>query len=56
MKDFALLSMTLRSWFFEAVNELTNYFEQMNTTQYGILAAATVGFGFLCLRGYQIRH
>lgn len=50
-----LLALSLQRWFRDAFVELTRYFEQMSTTQYGILAAATVAFGFLCLRGYQIR-
>ncbi len=50
-----VVAWSLQRWFRDAYVELTRYFEQMSTTQYGILAAATVAFGFLCLRGYQLR-
>lgn len=55
MQDFQFLAFSLRNWWWSVYAELTQYFEQMSTTQYGILATATVVFGFLCLRGYQLR-
>ena len=54
-KNCDALAFSLQSWGRDAVLEVTRYFEQMSATQYGILAAASVIFGFLCLRGYQIR-
>ena len=55
IQNIQVLAFSLQRWFWDAFAELTRYFEQMSTTQYGILATATVVFGFLCLRGYQIR-
>ncbi len=54
-QDLHLLAFSIRQWFWNACSELVTFFEQMSTTQYGILATATVVFGFLCLRGYQLR-
>lgn len=51
-----VLSFSIRSWLMQVSHELTNYFEHLSTTQYAILAAATVAFGFLCLKGHAIRR
>jgi hypothetical protein len=41
----------LSSWFFDAWGELVRYFNTMSTTQWGIVSACAVAFGFLCLKG-----
>ena len=52
--DAILAAFSLSGWFFEAWAELTRAFNQMNTTQWGIVSGATVVFGFLCLKGSNI--
>ena len=49
-----LAGFSLSAWFFEAWAELTRAFNHMNTTQWGIVSAASVAFGFLCLKGSSI--
>lgn len=53
----AILSyFSLTSWFFDAWTELVRYFHAMNATQYGVVAACAVAFGFLCLKGTGINR
>ena len=42
--------------FSHACDELIRYFSTWNTTQYGIVAACAVAFGFICLRGTGINR
>ncbi|MAI71882.1 MAG: hypothetical protein CMM01_13335 [Rhodopirellula sp.] len=44
------------AWFFEAWTELSCYLRSMGVTQWGVVSASVVAFGFLCLRGNGIRH
>jgi hypothetical protein len=50
-----ILAFSLSIWFQDAMGELTRYFTTMNTTQWGIVSACAVGFGFLCLRGTGLK-
>lgn len=54
MTKLSLAAFSLSGWFSSAWRELTCYFDNMSTNQWGIIASATVAFGFLCLRGYDI--
>lgn len=56
MTKLTLAAFSLTQWFSSAWTELSVYVTRMNTTQWGIVAASTVAFGFLCLRGTQIRN
>ena len=47
---------SLRGWFFEAWTELVHWFNHMNTTQWGIVSASAVVFGFLCLKGSGVNR
>ena len=49
----ALLGFSLSGWFFSAWNELVRYFHEMNATQFGVVAACAVLFGFLCLKNTE---
>jgi hypothetical protein len=51
-----ILAFSLSQWFQDAVAELSGYFATMNTTQWGIVSACAVGFGFLCLRGTGLKR
>ncbi|GAA5507092.1 hypothetical protein [Novipirellula caenicola] len=51
-----LLAFSLGDWFRDACNELTYYFGHMNKTQWGIVSACSVAFGFLCLKGTGINR
>jgi hypothetical protein len=46
---------SVQIWFADAIYELKDYFRQLTSTQWGIICAASVVFGFLCLRGFTIR-
>ena len=51
-----LLAFSFGDWFRDASNELTRYFSHMNTTQWGIVSACSVTFGFLCLKGTGLKR
>jgi hypothetical protein len=50
-----ILAFSLTGWFQDALTEFTRYFSTMNVTQWGIVSACAVFFGFLCLRGTGLR-
>lgn len=56
MTKLTFLAFSLSTWFSGAWLELCQYFNNMSTTQWGVIAAASVAFGFLCLRGNSLRH
>jgi len=56
MEAAVLASFSLSGWFFDVWTELTRWFNTMNTTQWGIVSAAAVIFGFLCLQGSGINR
>ncbi len=51
MFDPILAAFSFSDWFSSATHELVYYFNHMNTTQWGIVSACAVAFGFLCLKG-----
>jgi hypothetical protein len=51
-----LLGLGFRAWFSDALDELLRYFGDMNTTQWGILSACAVAFGFFCMRSQDLRR
>ena len=53
--ELLLAAFSLSGWFFEAWSELVRYFNTMNTTQWGVVSACAVAFGFLCLKGTSLR-
>ena len=55
MIETVLAAFSLTSWFWAAWYELCSYIDHMTTTQWGIVAASTVAFGFMCLRGHSIK-
>lgn len=56
MEATLLASFTLSGWFMDVWTELTRWFSTMNTTQWGIVSASAVIFGFLCLRGSDVNR
>ncbi len=50
------LGLGFRDWFSEALDELLRYVGDMNTTQWGILSACAVAFGFFCMRSQDVRR
>jgi len=56
MFELILANQSLTTWFFESWAELVRYFHDMSVTQWGVVSASAVAFGFLCLRGNGIRH
>lgn len=50
-----ILAFSLSQWFQDATTELSSYFSTMNTTQWGIVSACAVAFGFLCLKGTGLK-
>ncbi len=51
-----LVAFFLTDWVSAATYEFTRYFNHMSITQWGIISAACVGFGFLCLRGTPLER
>lgn len=56
MEAALVASFSLSGWLFDVWTELTYAFDNMNTTQWGIVAASVVVFGFLCLKGSGVHH
>jgi hypothetical protein len=50
-----LLAFSFRNWWSQVTAELVNYFHHMDVTQWMIISACGVTFGFLCLRGTGVR-
>ena len=50
-----LAMFSLSDWLNDAVAEFVHYFNHMNSKQWGIVSAASVAFGFLCMKGHSIR-
>lgn len=55
MKTILLAAFTLSRWFWESWAELTTYFDDFSVTQWAVISASTVAFGFLCLRGNTLK-
>ncbi len=55
MIESMLAAFSLSGWFWAAWYELCSYVDRMSTTQWGIVAASTVVFGFMCLRGHSLK-
>jgi hypothetical protein len=49
-------AFSLSQWFSDAIQELVHYFDHLNTTEWAIISASAVAFGFLCLRGTSLRN
>ena len=56
MFELLIANQSLTTWFFASWAELVIYFHRMSVTQWGVVSASAVAFGFLCLRGSGIRH
>lgn len=56
MFELIIADLLLTTWFFEAWAEVVRSFRSMSVTQWGVVSASVVAFGFLCLRGNGIRH
>lgn len=54
--DYLLLAFSLTDWLWDSWYELRHYTTHLNKTQWGIMAASSVLFGFVCLKGNPIRH
>ena len=50
-----LLAASISRWFWQSWAELTHYFDDFSVTQWAVIAASTVAFGFLCLRGNALK-
>ena len=51
MEITILAAFSLTGYFMDAWGEFTRYFGTMNETQWAIVSACAVAFGFLCLKG-----
>jgi hypothetical protein len=49
-------AFSMSRWFSDALQELVNYSDRLNTTEWAIISASAVIFGFLCLRGTSYRN
>ncbi|MEX0824804.1 MAG: hypothetical protein WD119_01485 [Pirellulaceae bacterium] len=55
-KFHVFLGVGFREWFSDALDDLVLYFGDMNTTQWGILSACAVLFGFFCMRSQDVHR
>lgn len=53
--DYLLLAFSVTDWFSDSWYELRQYAGNLNKTHWGIMAATSCLFGFLCLRGNTLR-
>jgi len=51
-----LLAVSISSWFNDAFYELVHYFDHLNSTEWAIISASAVAFGFICLKGESLRN
>lgn len=49
------VAASFSTWFSSSWGELTSYFSHLGANQWMVIAASTVFFGFLCLKGNPIR-
>jgi hypothetical protein len=52
----SLFDFSFSNWFSEARYDLMRYFDTLNSTEWGIISATAVAFGFICLKGDSIRR
>lgn len=50
------LAFSASQWFSDATYELIQYFDHLNSTEWAILSACAVAFGFICLKGQSLRN
>jgi len=51
-----IIAFSISQWFSDSLGELVRYFDHLNSTEWAIISASTVVFGFMCLRGDSIRR
>ena len=56
MTPILLYAFSLRQWWTGAFGELVRYFDNMNITQWGIVASLFVVAGFMMLRTNNVRR
>ena len=56
MFELIIANQSLTTWFFDSWAELVVYFHSMSVTQWGVISASAVAYGFLCLRGNGLQH
>ena len=56
MQSAIVTAFSITGWASEAWNELVRFYWSMNVTQYGVVAACAVAFGFICLKGTGINR
>ncbi len=55
MNSPLLLGFSFSQWWYEVSSEFMKFFNNMNETQWMVISACAVLFGFLCLRGTMIK-
>ncbi|EMI51859.1 hypothetical protein RSSM_06705 [Rhodopirellula sallentina SM41] len=55
MMDYFFLAFSVVDWFWDSWYELRHYATHLNKTQWAIMAAASVLFGFVCLKGNTLK-
>jgi len=53
--DLLMLAFSLTDYFWDSWWELKHYFSHLNRTQWAIMSACVVAFGFLCMRGNVLK-
>lgn len=56
METAILAAFSLTGYFVDAWGEFIRYFGTMNQTQWGVVSACAVAFGFLCLKGTNVNR
>ncbi|MEM9587385.1 MAG: hypothetical protein AAGA03_08885 [Planctomycetota bacterium] len=56
MNSALLYAWSFSGWFWAAWRELCRYIDRMGTTEWAVMAAAAVAFGFLCLKGHSLKQ
>ena len=51
----SIIAFAFDQYFRDVIGEFVRYFDHLNSTEWAIISASAVTFGFVCLRGTTIR-
>jgi len=52
----SIIAFSISGWFSDSLGELVRYFDHLNSTEWAIISASAVAFGFMCLKGQSLRN
>lgn len=52
----SIIAFSISGWFSDSLGELVRYLDHLNSTEWAIISASAVAFGFMCLKGQSLRN